>query len=68
MSYHDNDSPQSPNDHDGTVPRKVRYAQVVSLLEEWSREPGDYDERALAYLDRNLRPGELEFLPPSEST
>lgn len=34
--------------------RRARYLELVALLEKWSNEPGDYDERVGAILDEAL--------------
>lgn len=44
-------------DSPASFDRRRRYAKLAALLDEWSAEPGDYDERASTFLEAQLRPG-----------
>jgi len=53
---------RSPAGHETSAPiqeRQKRYQEAASLIEKWSKEPGDYDERVMALLEQ----GRLENVP-----
>ena len=51
----------SPDSAAAANDRRARYAKLAVLLDEWSAEPGDYDERVSAILEEKIHPGQLRF-------
>ncbi len=44
-----------------------RYNKLAALIQEWSEEPGDYDERTWPYIEEALKESALKCTESNES-